>query len=46
LAEKIIELYGFEQQKYFAMQKAAWEWSREINFENCYKEFIKIIESK
>ena len=46
LAQKILELESYNQKKYLTMQKAAWEFSREINFENCYKEFIKIIESK
>ena len=42
LAERIVELLS-DKKKYTKLQKAGWEWSKEINFENSFKDFINAI---
>jgi glycosyltransferase involved in cell wall biosynthesis len=42
LAEKIVELIQ-DKKKYAKLQKAGWQWSKEINFENSYKQFVGFI---
>ena len=42
LAKEIVKLYK-DKKKYSELQKNAWEWSKEINFENCYKKFVEAI---
>lgn len=31
------------QETYQAYRRAAWEWSKEITFERCYRDFIKVV---
>ena len=42
LAEKIVEIM-YDKKNYTKLQKTGWEWSKEINFDNSYKQFISII---
>lgn len=42
LAKNIIYLLT-NKEKYNDLRIKAWKWSKEINFENCYKDFINII---
>lgn len=45
LAEKIVEILT-NQEKYHTLRKQAWEWSKEITFENSYKQFLSAIKEK
>lgn len=42
LAENIIKLLN-NRKKYHNLRKNAWQWSKEINFENSYQDFINVI---
>ena len=42
LAENIVDLLN-NKDNYNKLRKNAWEWSKEINFENSYKDFKKVI---
>jgi glycosyltransferase involved in cell wall biosynthesis len=42
LAENMIKLLE-NKEKYEKLRKNAWEWSKEINFDRSYEEFIKLI---
>jgi len=42
LATNIVNLLN-NQEKYQSLRINAWEWSKEINFENSYKQFVSII---
>lgn len=43
LGGEIVDLLKSEE-KYLQIRKRAWQWSREFNFNNTYKDFVKIIE--
>lgn len=45
LARRIVEL-AEDEKKYARLQKAAWKWSKSINFDNCYKKFLEVINEK
>ena len=45
LARRIVEL-AEDKKKYARLQKAAWKWSQSINFDNCYKKFLEVINEK
>lgn len=42
MAKNIIAMFK-NKEVYERMRRNAWKWSREINFENCYKDFFEII---
>jgi len=42
MAENIVQILNNKEQ-YKTLQKNAWEWSKEINFENSYKQFLSKI---
>jgi glycosyltransferase involved in cell wall biosynthesis len=42
LADKLIQLLG-NKDLYEKLRKNAWEWSKDINFEKSYKQFLEII---
>jgi len=42
LAENIVNLIH-DKKKYASLQENGWRWSKEINFENSYKQFVSII---
>jgi glycosyltransferase involved in cell wall biosynthesis len=42
LARGIMEAFA-DHQAYESMRHAAWEWSRTITFDQCYKDFTKVI---
>jgi glycosyltransferase involved in cell wall biosynthesis len=44
LAEKIVELMR-DKEKYAKLREAGWHWSKEINFDNSYGQFISKINS-
>jgi glycosyltransferase involved in cell wall biosynthesis len=42
LAETIVDLLS-DDVHYHALQKAGWEWSREITFDKGYQQFISVL---
>jgi glycosyltransferase involved in cell wall biosynthesis len=42
MAENILKLLE-NKEEYARLRKAGWEWSKEINFENSYRQFIEKI---
>lgn len=45
MAKQFVRLLQ-DQDKYRGIQQKAWEWSRDINFNNCYQDFINIIQGR
>lgn len=45
LARRIVEL-AKDKKKYARLQLAAWKWSKSINFDNCYQQFLEVIDEK
>lgn len=45
LAKKIVEL-AKNKKKYARLRRAAWEWSKKINFANCYQQFLEVVNEK
>jgi glycosyltransferase involved in cell wall biosynthesis len=45
LARRIVEL-AEDKKKYARLRAAAWKWSKSINFDNCYKKFLEVINEK
>ncbi len=43
LARSIVEL-AKDKSKYTRLQKTGWQWSKNINFENCYQQFLKALD--
>ncbi len=44
LADNIISLFD-DKERYDRMRRDGWHWSKEINFEKSYKDFVKVIVS-
>ncbi len=42
LADGIVQLLG-DQKQYNAIRTAAWDWSKQINFEQSYRDFKKVV---
>lgn len=45
LAKKIVELVE-DKEKYARLQRAGWRWSQKFNFDNCYQQFLEVVNEK